>query len=201
MLLGADTAEAGNALMWTDLNGRKLNGTKIRGWNGGIALARDIGPQGNPNDVAYTVFVDNPSRDFGKKDPGALEIYIITKTGLTPLAKVKGGVQVHDAYRELAGLAAYNGLLLLADSVGNEIFAFDVRTASHGPFATVPVANLGGIAFEPDGKLLVATTAASSASRSTTTGRRSTFPVLPPWSPRPTCRRRSKSSRMTARFT
>ncbi len=160
VLLGADTSEAGNALMWTDLNGRKLSGTKIRGWNGGIALARDIGPQGNPNDVAYTVFVDNPSRDFGKKDPGGLEVYIITKTGLTPLAKVKGGVQVHDAYRELAALAAYNGLLLLADSVGNEIFAFDVRNASHGPFATVPVSNLGGIAFEPDGKLLVATNGA-----------------------------------------
>ena len=100
VLLGADSAEAGNALMWVDLDGRKLGGTKIRGWNGGIALARDIGFQVNPDHVAYTVFVDNPSRDFGVKNPGALEVYIITKTGLAPLAKVTGGIHVHDAFRE-----------------------------------------------------------------------------------------------------
>ena len=34
ILLGADSAEAGNALMWVDLDGRKLGGTKIRGWTG-----------------------------------------------------------------------------------------------------------------------------------------------------------------------
>ena len=157
VLLGADSAEAGNALIWTNLDGRKLGGTKIRGWNGGIALARDIGTGGNPDHVAYTVFIDNPSRDFGVKDPGGLEVYIITKTGVEPLAKVKGGVQVHDAFRELVGLAACNGLLLLSDAVGNEIFAFDVRRASKGPFATIKMDNLGGIAFEPDGSLLVTT--------------------------------------------
>ena len=58
---------SGNALMWVNLDGRKLGGTKIRGWNGGIVLARDIGSRGNPDHVAYTVFVDNPSRDFGVK--------------------------------------------------------------------------------------------------------------------------------------
>ena len=68
ILLGADSAEAGNALMWVDENGRKLAGTKIRGWNGGIALARDIGDTPNRDHVAYTVYVVNPSRDFGIKD-------------------------------------------------------------------------------------------------------------------------------------
>ena len=115
VLLGAESAEAGNALMWVNLDGRKLGGTKIRGWNGGIALARDIGSEVNPDHVAYTVFTDNPSRDFGKANPGALEVYVITKTGVEPLAKVAGGIQMHDAFRELVSLAAYNGLLLLAD--------------------------------------------------------------------------------------
>src|ERR1700730_18746995 len=45
VLLGADSAEAGNALMWVNLDGLKVGGTKIRGWNGGIALARDIRSQ------------------------------------------------------------------------------------------------------------------------------------------------------------
>lgn len=160
VLLGADSAEAGNALMWVDLDGRKLGGTKIRGWNGGVALARDIGPQGNPDHVAYTVFVDNPSRDFGVKDPGGLEVYIITKTGLEPLAKVTGGIQIHDAFRELIGMAAYNGLLLLSNPAANELVAFDVRGTSKAPFATIKVENLGGIAFEPNGKLLVTTNGA-----------------------------------------
>ena len=157
VLLGADSSEAGNALMWVNLDGRKLGGTKIRGWNGGIALARDIGPQANPNDVAYTVFVDNPSRDFGKHVPGALEVYTITTTGLEPNGKVVGGIQVHDAFRELVSLAAYNGLLLLSDPVGNELVAFDVRGKGRPSFSTIKVDNLGGIAFEPDGKLLVTT--------------------------------------------
>jgi hypothetical protein len=157
VLLGADSAEAGNALMWVNLDGRKLGGTKIRGWNGGIALARDIGAQVNPDQVAYTVYVDNPSRDFGRANPGALEVYAITKTGVEPLGKVAGGIQVHDAFRELVGLAACNGLLVVSDPVGNELFAFDVRGAAKPSFANFKVDSLGGIAFEPDGHLLVAT--------------------------------------------
>src|SRR5260370_559369 len=39
----------------------------------------------------------------------------------------------------------------------NELVAFDVRGSSKSPFATIKVENLGGIAFEPDGKLLVTT--------------------------------------------
>jgi len=157
VLLGAQSAEAGHALMWTDLNGRKLGGTKIRGWNGGIALARDIGPQANPNHVAYSVFVFNPSRDFGKTNPGALDIYVLTKSGLESLARVTGGVQVHDAFRQVVGLSAYNGLLLLANPAANEIVAFDVRGPIKAPFATFKVDNLGAITFEPDGRLLVST--------------------------------------------
>ncbi|MDB6015999.1 MAG: repeat containing protein [Pedosphaera sp.] len=155
VLVGADSAEAGSALMWLDLDGHKLGGTKIRGWNGAIALARDIGSQGNKNHVAYSVFVNNPSRDFGVANPGGLELYIIAKTGLEPLAKIKGGVQIHDAYRELVGLAACNGLLILANTVANELVAFDVRGTNRLPYATIKLEKLGGIAFEPDGKLLV----------------------------------------------
>ena len=157
VLLGADAAEAGNALMWVDLNGRKLGGTKIRGWNGGIALARDIGDSPNRDHVAYTVYVVNPSRDFGVKDPGALQVYIITKSGLIPLDKVVAGIQTHDAFRQLTGLAAYNGLLLLANPAANEIVAFDVRGGRKAAFARVTLPKLGAVAFEPDGHLLVST--------------------------------------------
>jgi hypothetical protein len=155
MLLGAESAEAGHALMWTDLNGRKLDGIKIRGWNGGIALARDIGGHGNPDHVAYTVYVVNPSRDFGKTDPGGLQIFIITKGGLIPLEKVVGGIQTHDAFRELVGLGVYNGLLLLANPAANEIVAFDVRYGAQPAFARIKLPRLGALAFEPDGHLLV----------------------------------------------
>ena len=157
VLLGADSAEAGHALMWVDLDGHKLGGTKIRGWNGGIALARDIGSAGNSNHVAYTVYVANPSRDFGRANPGGLEVYAITKTGLEPLSKVTGGIQMHDAFRQLVGMAACNGLLLLSNPAANELVAFDVRGNSKAPFAKFKIDNLGGIAFEPDGKLLVST--------------------------------------------
>jgi hypothetical protein len=146
--------------MWVDLDGRKVGGTKIRGWNGGIALARDIGERANPEHLAYTVYVVNPSRDFGVKDPGALQVCILTKNGPVALDKVVGGVQTHDAFRELVGLAAYNGLLLLANPAANEIVAFDVRSgrrSSWSLFARVKVSKLGAIAFEPDGHLLVST--------------------------------------------
>ena len=157
MLLGAESAEAGHALMWTGLNGRKLDGIKIRGWNGGIALARDIGTNGNPDHVAYTVYVVNPSRDFGKTDPGGLQIVIITKTGLVPLEKIVGGIQTHDAFRELVGLGVYNGLLLLANPAANEIVAFDVRHGAQPAFAKIKLPRLGALAFEANGHLLVST--------------------------------------------
>jgi hypothetical protein len=157
VLLGSHAAEAGHALMWVDLDGRKLGGTKIRGWNGGVALARDIGASGNADHIAYTVYVVNPSRDFGVKDPGALQVYVITKSGLAPLAKVVGGTQTHDAFRELVGLAAYDGLLLLSNPAANEIVAFDVRKGDQAAFARFSLPHLGAIAFEPDGHLLVGT--------------------------------------------
>jgi len=157
ILLGAQAAEAGHALMWTDLNGRKLNGIKIRGWNGGIALARDIGHDRNPDHIAYTVYVVNPSRDFGKTDPGALQVFAITKTGLAPLAKVVSGIQTHDAFRELVGLSACNGLLLISSPAGGEIIALDVRRSAKAPFARIKLSHIGALAFEPDGHLLVAT--------------------------------------------
>ncbi|MDR3062063.1 MAG: hypothetical protein LBU57_08125 [Dysgonamonadaceae bacterium] len=157
MMLGSQSGEAGHALVWTDLNGNKLNGIKIRGWNGGIAMARDIGKQKNSNHVAYTVFLKNPSRDFGKEDPGALDLYVVTSTGLEMLSRVVGGVHVHDAFRELVGLAAKDGLLLLSNPAANELVAFDVRGTNKEPFAKIKVDRLGGITFEPDGKLLLAT--------------------------------------------
>jgi hypothetical protein len=157
ILFGAQAAEAGHALMWTDLNGRKLDGIKIRGWNGGIALARDDGSQRNPDHIAYTVYVVNPSRDFGKTDPGGLQIFILTKDGLTPLEKIVGGVQMHDAFRELVGLGVQNGLLLLANPAANEIVAFDVRHGAQPSFAKIAMPGLGSLTFEPDGHLLVGT--------------------------------------------
>ncbi|HEY9138274.1 MAG TPA: hypothetical protein VIM67_08385, partial [Terriglobus sp.] len=157
VLFGAESAEAGHALMWTDLDGHKLNGIKIRGWNGGIALARDDGRERNLDHIAYTVYVVNPSRDFGKTDPGALQIFILTKTGLTPLPKVVGGIQMHDAFRQLVGLGVQNGLLLLANPAANEIAAFDVRHGVQPSFAKITVPRLGALAFEPDGHLLVST--------------------------------------------
>src|SRR5258708_21066586 len=57
-------------------------------------------------------------------------------------------------------MAAYNGLLLLSNPAANELVAFDVRGSSKSPFATIKVENLGGIAFQPDGKLLVTTNGA-----------------------------------------
>lgn len=160
ILLGAQAAEAGHALMWTDLNGRKLDGIKIRGWNGGIALARDIGPNRNIDHVAYTVYVVNPSRDFGKTDPGALQVYTITKSGLTPLDKVVSGIQIHDAFRELVGLTAFNGLLLLSNPAADETIAFDVRHNTQTPFAKIKLSHLGAVTFEPDGHLLATTNGA-----------------------------------------
>jgi hypothetical protein len=89
-----------------------------------------------------------------------LDLYVITKTGLEPLGNVTGGIQTHDAFRELVGMAAYNGLLLLSNPAANELVAFDVRGPNKAPFARIKVGNLGGIAFEPDGRLLVSTNGA-----------------------------------------
>ena len=54
VMVAAAVAEAGHSLMWLDLDGRKQYGMRI-GWEGAVALARDPGPDADPEAVAYAL--------------------------------------------------------------------------------------------------------------------------------------------------
>ncbi len=47
------SAEAGHSAMWLTMNGKKLYGGKMRGWNAATAMAREKGPDANSNYYAY----------------------------------------------------------------------------------------------------------------------------------------------------
>jgi hypothetical protein len=54
MLFSATTCEAGTAIAWTDLDGRKL-GSHAWGWDGAFALARDQGAQADKSISAFAL--------------------------------------------------------------------------------------------------------------------------------------------------
>lgn len=54
MLFSAATAEAGTAIAWTDLDGRKL-GSHAWGWDGAFALARDEGANADKSIYAFAL--------------------------------------------------------------------------------------------------------------------------------------------------
>jgi hypothetical protein len=171
--ISASIAEAGFGLIWTDLNGRKINGLRWIGghWTGANYLARDAGTQTVPNVILYTG--SGWSNDKDKTTPelrlnaitpnGAREVFKwIPKTDVTPKAPASTPAKATRA--AVSGLAARNGLLVVAESTTEKILF--IRVAPHpkkkNEFEGVlaAMASFKGardLAFDGSGRLLVLT--------------------------------------------
>ena len=55
VMVSAPTGEAGHSTMWLNLDGRKLFGAKIRGWNSGVVNCRDEGAEALDTYYAYAL--------------------------------------------------------------------------------------------------------------------------------------------------
>ncbi len=137
MLIGSAVAESGHGLVWTNLKGEKIAGTRSvgvgGGWCGAHLLARDSAA-GSPEaylTVAWQNRIElwsiNPNRDvLGANKPGASSVQ---------------------------GIAVRNGLAALSLDESNELMLIDVRNSN--VYSRPSLERPRGLVFDDAGRLLV----------------------------------------------
>lgn len=183
ILIASRVAESGDGLVWTDLEGKKLAGTRTVGghWTGASHLARNLGPNAPENVYAFTGMGWNTDSD---RDVAELRIMALSndKTG-TSLSGRSGDVgrNFYQVLRlpitdgeisaprpgartrtrvSLRGFTAYNGVLLALVNESDELFVIRVqgdkgRNKDGGTvIGKIPAPNIHDVAFAHDGTLV-----------------------------------------------
>lgn len=160
ILVGSRVGEAGDTLLIMNEQGQKIvGGPRIDGWAGANALARDSGPNRDPEFFAYTVNLSadatpvhglyatkrSPERSGGAAEVETFEARLI--------GRYPGGVR--EGIHEGAGLAVYNGLIATSAPWTNRIYFFDSRKKSALGYDSLPRPK--GLLFDTEGRLLVLT--------------------------------------------
>jgi hypothetical protein len=145
MLIGSEICEAGDGLVWTDLEGRKRKGRGALAPGGFYAashLAYDAGPSAVSNLMACSgVSAKKQILFFGLSIPNGDPITLPSLTFPSPDLAI------------LSGLAVRNGLLCASLGATDQIVTVDVRTKTI--LATNSLVKPRGLAFDNVGRLLV----------------------------------------------
>jgi hypothetical protein len=145
VLLSAIVAEAGDPLIFADKNGQRIYGEHFFGWDGGIAVTRDMGTPTDPSIYAYAVSAREEHavlRALRKNDRG-VEIAKIPAVIPMPREPVHIGVSV----------AVYNGLAVVSMPVDNKLVFIDTKERKQIGTASMP--SVRGVYFDSKGSLFV----------------------------------------------
>jgi hypothetical protein len=171
VLVAAYVAEGGDALIWTDLEGHKLDGVRWVGgnWTGALALARDDGPKAVQGTEAYAAsswLVTDKSAAGQKKMIGELRLTALSghegravwterfnpapfaQQGPLPVGQVRASEK-----RYVGGVAARDGLVALSLVRQGELRFIDDRLGR--AVGSVKLADTRGLTFDAQGRLLV----------------------------------------------
>ncbi|HEX4405902.1 MAG TPA: hypothetical protein VH560_13790, partial [Polyangia bacterium] len=142
VLLASPVAEDGNGVIWTDLDGNKLDGRRWIGgvWTGATALARDVGARPTPGIYAFA--------GTGWKNQMRLTAFHDDDT-FTPVV-TRDATKVPN--ESLGGLAARDGALLAALPDSGRVMSVDVASGAVAGFAALP--GVRALAFDGRGRLL-----------------------------------------------
>ena len=145
IMIGAPVAEAGDGVIFVDIDGRKKTGKRWVGgtFNGASHLARDAGGTPCADYYAY-------SGCTGVGKSTELRLYGYHAKGETRIAEY-AFPRAEDV--ELGGLAVHNGLLVASLPRLNQLLVVDVATKQVK--GTLPVERPQGVAFDAQGRLLV----------------------------------------------
>lgn len=158
IFMGAMVPEGGHGLQWLDMSGKKRGGFGSVGgaWTGAPTLACDLGKEAVPDVQCYVGSIREGELRLNSIVNGAVKEVLKTQLGSDPkdatapeLAGFDGGKKTF----VLAGLAAHNGRLVCSMPRQNELLFVDARTGKLTARASVP--NPRGLAFDPEGRLLV----------------------------------------------
>ena len=164
ILVGSSVSEGGSGLAWLDANGKKLHGQEWLGgiWTGVQYLARNNGPNAPTGVYAYSAHAwdDELRLQELQSKPGAAAKDTRLGAGddvpvLSPTWKFPPGTKLNDHTDErgVGGLAAFDGLVVVALPITNQLLFVD--GAAHRALGTIPLKNPGALAFDNQGRLLL----------------------------------------------
>ena len=155
VFLGSYVTEGPDGLIWVNLDGKKLGGRK---WVGGVWTAAPFMAVDNGNNADTSVLIYVMSAWRSGKNMGTEELRIM---GITAGADKKIlfdsiGQSINntkDMTKEVGGIAANNGISVVSLPNRNQLKIIDLKQGK--VVETISVNNPRGVAFKPNGELLV----------------------------------------------
>lgn len=154
LIVSAKTAEAGDAFMALDLNGKKIIGNSDFGWNGAYAMTLDHGPQapmGDSDPWLYCLQVDKKEvilNVFSRSGKTGTPFKLTTNASVT-----WNGGKIGDS------VAAWNGIVVISVPHEKVLLVVDPRAKDSAKrlLGRIALEDPRGVLFDPQGRLLVAT--------------------------------------------
>ena len=143
VLLSSLVAEAGDPMIFVDENGQRIHGEHFFGWDGGIAVTRDMGTPTEPDLYAYAVLAweDRLVLRALRKSGPAVEIASIPAENKMPREPATVGVSA----------AVYNGLAVVSVPLDNKLVFIDTKARKVLGKADLPSPR--GVHFDAKGNL------------------------------------------------
>jgi hypothetical protein len=150
LIVSAITAEAGDAFMALDLDGKKIIGNNDFGWTGAYALTLDRGPQrptGEADPWLYCLIPEGHNVKLNAFTTAGKAFTVLTHTSANEVTW--NGGHTGDS------LTAWNGTVVI--SVPHDGVLLVVDPAKKHLVGTIPMPDVRGVLFDDQGHLLVAT--------------------------------------------
>jgi hypothetical protein len=143
VLLSALIAEAGDPLIMVDENGQRIHGEHFFGWEGGIAVMRDMGMAVDKDFYAYAVMANEERVVLRalRRSGGGVEVASIPAETKMPREPAHIGVSA----------AVYNGLAVVSVPMDNKLVFID--TYGRKVLGSSPLPSPRGVYFDAKGNL------------------------------------------------
>ena len=143
ILLSALIAEAGDPLIMVDENGQRIHGEHFFGWDGGIAVMRDMGVATDQDFYAYAVMANEERVVLRalRRSGGGVEVASVPAETRMPREPAHIGVSA----------AVYNGLAVVSVPMDNKLVFID--TLARKVLGSSPLPSPRGVYFDARGNL------------------------------------------------
>lgn len=143
VLLSSLEAEAGDPLIMVDETGQRIYGEHFFGWQGGIAVTRDMGTATDPDLFAYAVTANEERVVLRalRKSGGGVEVASVPAETKMPSWPGHSGISI----------AVYNGLAVVSMPLDNKLVFID--TKERKILGSSPLPSPRGVYFDAKGNL------------------------------------------------